>query len=61
MKYIISMKFIVFTTCMNRTNALKALLTIAICTTRTSCSSCSNRNRDLNKRRVLDILKREDI
>ena len=55
------MKFILFTTCMNRTNALKALLTIAIAATRTSCSSCSNRNRDLNKRRVLDILKREDI
>ena len=48
------MKFMLLTTCMNRTNALKALITIAICTTRTSCSSCSNRNRDLNKRRVLD-------
>ena len=55
------MKFILFTTCMNRTNALKALLTIAICTTPTSCSSCSNRNHDLKKWRVLDILKREDI
>ena len=55
------MKFILFTTCTNPTTALKALLTIAIYTTRTSCSSCSNRNHALNKWLVLDTLKRDDI
>ena len=39
--------YILFTTCTNRTNALKALLTIAICTTP---ASFSNRNRETNSR-----------